>query len=200
MRVIYIDGYFLKDIHRCVFTGVSLPILERKNIKTDLRSISDDALHFDKLDEENVKTYYDYCNLFIKNNNMSATAMRVPSCRRSYYCKQIYKIIEAEYLKYDKEKTRVYIPFQYDKTFLKSLNAMVKSKGLDIQVEEIKYEESKISQLANLISGCICHHDIEELYLENLGKKGKPQLIAYLYSCKNPRRKLDIIDFHRKEK
>ena len=33
MRAVYIDKYFMKDSHNCVFSTVSFPILERKNIK-----------------------------------------------------------------------------------------------------------------------------------------------------------------------
>lgn len=194
MRAIYIDRYFMRDNHDCYFASISLPILERKHIKAQLKSICNKVLDFDNLNYLNVKEYYGYCNFFVKNINMSSFVLRVKRYRRSEYCKELFKIIEHQYSLYN-EPLRVYIPYDKNKNYLKTINKMVKKRGMNVSVEEIRFEESSFSQLANIIAGCIYYHDREDLYERNIGKKGKPQLIAYLYSCKKPKNKLIIKDY-----
>lgn len=195
MRAVYIDKYFMKDSVNCVISSVSLPILERKNIKNNMKLISNNTLSFNFLNYENVKEYYNFLNLFIKNSSMTSITLRIPHFRKSSYCNQLLNIIKTEYELYNKEELRVYIPYCENKNFLKSLMAMVKKRKMNVSIEEIKYEESIFSQLANIISGCVYFHDREDLYLSNLGNKGKPQLVAYYYSCKKSKNKILIKDF-----
>lgn len=195
MRTLYIDRYYMRDSHNCVFTGISLPVLERKNIKNGLKEISKETLEFDNLTPENLQAYYEYVHYFIKNIDMTSYSLRVVKYRRSQYCRQILQIIKNEYAVHNNEPLRVYIPFEGDKNFIRTLNAMVKKRKMDVEVEEIKFPDSKISQLAHIIAGCVYYHQREDLYEKHLGERGKPQLIAYLYSCKKTRNKLTIQDY-----
>lgn len=194
MRALYIDRYYMTDSNNCVLTGISLPILKRKIIRTNLRIISDKTLKFDDVDAYNIETYYNYIKYFIKDNDMTAISLKIVRYKRFQYCRQLFKIINNQYELYNKEPMRVYIPFDSNKDFLKTLNIMAKKRKMQVQIEEIKYEESKISQISNLIAGCVYYHSREDLYYENnLGERGKPQLIAYLYSCKKKKNKHNII-------
>ena len=195
MRALYIDRYFMRDDNSCFIASVSMPILERKNIKNNLKLITNKVISFDLLNYSNVKTYYDFFNSYIKNKNMSSYVLKVHNFKRSLYCKQLLHIIKNEYNLYNKEELRVYIPFDKNKIFLKTLNAMVKKRKMKVSIEEIRYDESTFSQLANIIAGCVYYHDREDLYEVNLGKKGKPQLVAFCYSCKKTKNKLLIEDF-----
>lgn len=193
MRAVYIDRYFMRDSYKCVLTSVSLPILERKRIKQSLNYIANkNILYFNEIKEDNIRTYYNYCNFFMKERNMNSSSLKLNSFRRSEYCRQLFELIKLEYNLYHQEPLRIYIPFNDDKGFLKTLNSMIKKRKMNISIEEIKYDESRLSQLANILSGCVYYHDREDLYELNLGKKGKPQLVAYLYSCKKSKNKWNI--------
>lgn len=192
MRAVYIDRYFMKNDHSCVFGSVSCPILNRKEIKNNLKDIFEDILHFDDITSENVKTFYNVCSYFMKNNNMSANMLSLSSFRRKDYTNILFSLIKKEYIIYRNEPLRVYIPFDDDKTFIRNLNAMCRKRKMNVSVEEIKYEESKLSQLTNILCGCVYYHDREDLYLTNLGRKGTPQLVAYIYSCKKSFNKFNV--------
>jgi len=193
MRAVYIDKYNMKNSHNCVFASISLPILERKTIKQELKSIDVKMMNFDFIDYSNLKNYYNYCNLFMKNISMRSNVKRINNYKRSMYCRTLMQLIEMEYVACNKEEMRIYIPFESDKTHLRTLNNMLKKRKINAYVEEIRYKESKFSQLANIISGIVYYHDKDDLYGKNLGKKGKPQLVAYLYSCKKTKNKLNIL-------
>lgn len=194
MRALYIGRYFMRDSHDCNFTGVSLPILERKSIKNNLKKYINKPLIFDNINHYNVKMYYSFINHFIKEQSMTSYTLRVKKYKRSEYCKQLLKIIEHDYYLFN-EPLRVYIPFDKNKNFIRTLNKMIKKRKLNVFVEEIRYEESVFSQLANIISGCVYYHDREDLYEANMGKKGKPQLIDYVYSCRKTKNKFIIEDY-----
>lgn len=198
MRAVYIDRYYMTNSHSCVFGCVSLPILKRKEIKQKLNDFSKNIMCFDDIDGDNVKIFYDYCNLFMKDSDMTSNILRIGRFRRKDYPRQLFQLIETEYKLHKKEPMRVYIPFDKNKTFIKTLNAMCRKRKIDVSIEEIKYEESKVSQLTNILCGSVYYHDREDLYGVNLGRKGKPQLIAYIYSCKKNRNKFNIVDFNKK--
>ena len=55
MRAVYIDNYHMKNKNNYVFVSVSLPILERKSIKTQLKAINDEIMSFDNINYQNIK-------------------------------------------------------------------------------------------------------------------------------------------------
>lgn len=193
MRAVYIDNYHMKNKNNYVFVSVSLPILERKSIKTQLKAINDEIMSFDNINYQNIKKYYDYCSFFIKNIHMNSSIKKVFNYKRSMYCRTLLNLIENEYYSANKEELRVYIPFETNKNHLKTINKMLKKRHINAYVEEIRYSESKLSQLSNIIAGTIYYHDREDLYERNIGKKGKPQLVAYLYSCKKTKNKMTFL-------
>lgn len=200
MRAVYIGRHFSDDNNRMTIGCISMPILERKKIKKDLKEITKEVFSFNDISYDNIKIFYMCCKLFIKESNLTATIYHVTKPHRSEYCKIIFNTILNEYIKHDCDSLRVYIPFDSNKNILRNLNTMANTRNLPISFEEARFNESSFQQLASLLSGCIYYRKDDENYLECLGKTPEAQLTAYIYAAKKEKGKLDIFDYIRKKK
>ena len=183
MRAAYIDVYYKEST--CVFTIVSFPIEQRKKWKEIFESFFP-IVSFDNVDETNISEYLQYLGFFIKGNDISAISLRVRKYRRSMYCRILKELIHEVFSIYG-SSMRVFIPFDTDKHFLKSVRAMTPE---NIFIEEIRRKESFASQLASVLSGCVITHDDDSLY----GKDEKTVLSDYLYFSVKKRYKYLVKD------
>jgi len=197
MRAVYIGRYFMPDKRNVTFSSISMPILERKRLKQKLKDITIKEISFDDVTYETVQEAYESMKLYLKEPEVLSNILNVTNYRRKEYCRIIFHIALFEY-EIHQEPLRIYIPFDKDKTFLRSLNKMAIKYNKEIHFEEIRNNESNFSQLASLIAGCVYYHNDEDLYLNNIGKTSQAQLTAYLYSSKKIKNKLNINDYIRK--
>lgn len=194
MRAVYIGGYSATGERRFAIAAVSMPILERKRIKNDFKEITRETVSFSNVTYDNVKMLYLFCKQFIKESNLSSSVYHIADFHRSQYCNILFNFAVAEFNRYN-EPVRVYIPYEKDKTFLKTLNKMAIKRNLQIYFEEIRLDESCFQQLAGLLAGCVFYRRDDEKYFDCLGVTPEAQLTAYVYSSKKEKDKLNIKDY-----
>lgn len=183
MRAVYIASYGETGSHDLTAASISMPIHERKRIQSNMRQEIGRELYFKDISYENVKQPYNAYKLFQKEPEMSVSVIHVFRFYRAHYCKVVFMLALSEYEKGHEERLRVYIPFDSNKGYLRSLNKMAERKKVDISFEEIRYEESCFQRLASIIAGCVFYHDRDD-YFNNIGKTGKAQLTSYIYASK----------------
>lgn len=192
MRAVYIERYYMTDSHNLTLTSLSVPITKRKNIKELIKNITREKLSFASISQDNIREYYEICKLFLNNSELECNVVDIKKYHRSKYCGAIFKMIQMEYEKHNKESLRVYIPYEYNKNFYRTLLKMIAKSGMNVSLEESNYDQSVFAQLSSIIAGCTYYHSREDLYFDNLGKTSQAQLVAYLYTSKKQRNKMNF--------
>lgn len=209
MYAIYFDVYRNPAGAYKSAAAVSLPILERKRIKEEIR----DAVK--SLNKEDVtvswegmkckspmKTMYLMLNFLFEEKEMrgAVSSTYIPKATSKKFlpqmlCEMITALIGR---KNYKKEIRVYLPATFTKYEYRQCMAGIKVHFPYAQVEKIPIEDSVFTQMANVMAGL---HDYQETVYENhIGEKGRSQLVEYILQAPKTDKKYSTLFYAAKTK